>query len=305
MRRRSANARASGVDREPGQTRHRMTPSARPLIDQGGAEGGLYAHPACHSMPKYGARGHRSVAAARVHPDRPALGSLRRPSGRIAHPRRPGPARPRRLRLGAGRSAATAAAWWPRRSGPPWARNPATCSATRWVPGWPFMWPNGDGPVPAPRGASSAAPAASRMPKHAPRGAGRTRPTADRLETAGDVEGFLEALAARPDVRPAARSGGRPRRTPPQQRVGTGIEPAAVRDRHPRSAVGSPLDARAALSWPWPEPTTIRFAAHAPQDRPPCAEGRGLAGARWRSCRAPGSQPEQTWPAGAVTGSIR
>ena len=58
-RSRSASGSASGVDREPGQTTASVTPSRGPLVDQGGAEGGLYAHPACPSMSKCAVPGRR------------------------------------------------------------------------------------------------------------------------------------------------------------------------------------------------------------------------------------------------------
>ena len=53
-----ASARASGVDREPGQITASVTP-ADPLVDQGGGKGGLYAHRACHSMSNNAVRGFR------------------------------------------------------------------------------------------------------------------------------------------------------------------------------------------------------------------------------------------------------
>ena len=52
-------------------------PEADPLVDQGGAEGGLYAHPACHSMSKCAVSGPPLVVAARIHADRTPVGPLR------------------------------------------------------------------------------------------------------------------------------------------------------------------------------------------------------------------------------------
>ena len=75
-----------------------------PFVDQGGGKGGLYAHRAWHSMSNNAARWFRAARgpAARIHPDRPSVGALRRPAGAGPHPRSPStcPATPDRTRCG-------------------------------------------------------------------------------------------------------------------------------------------------------------------------------------------------------------
>ena len=114
---------------------------ADPLVDQGGAEGGLYAHPSCHSMSRCAGSGPPLVAAARLHPDGSPLGTFRRRSSR------------RRTRWSPSICPATADSGSVRADlpddGRPGGRGGASdgsatsrvpFSAIRWAPGSPCMW---------------------------------------------------------------------------------------------------------------------------------------------------------------------
>ena len=138
-RSRSAKGRASGVERDPGQTTASVTPSRTHSSTR------VALKVACtltrRATPRRGARLRAAAGpAARLHPDRAPLGPLRGPPGRVAHPGRGGSAGTRRFRFGAGRPARRRRVWWRRRCGRRSATSRAPCSAIRSVPGWRCTW---------------------------------------------------------------------------------------------------------------------------------------------------------------------
>ncbi len=110
-----------------------------PLVDESGAEGGLYAHAACPSMPKCAVPGRRwSCCTGSRRPGASGAASVTSwPS--LTHWSR-WICRDTAVR---GRCAPTwgrQRASWRRQHEPSSAMSPARCSATRWVPGWHCRW---------------------------------------------------------------------------------------------------------------------------------------------------------------------
>ena len=134
-RRRSASGSARGVERDPAQMTASVTPTADPLVDQGGAEGGLYAHPTCHSMSRSAVRARRwcSCTASPRRGDSGALSATCWLASRIVVRRSSGP---RRLGGRCGQTCRRRRAWWRMRCGRTLAMNRATCSATPSGHGW-------------------------------------------------------------------------------------------------------------------------------------------------------------------------
>ena len=132
---RAANATASGVEREPGQITASVTPSRAHsstrvalkvacTLTGRGTPGGTAG------------RGPAPGTAARLHPDGAAVGTLRRPAGRVAHGAGAGPARSRRRRRGACRPPGDSTTWWLTPSRPRSGTSAATCSGTPSGLGW-------------------------------------------------------------------------------------------------------------------------------------------------------------------------
>ena len=261
-RSRSARGRASGVEREPGQTTASVTPSRTHSSTR------VALKVACtltrRATPCRGARLRPAAGpAARLHADGAPLGPLRGHAGRVAHPGRGRPPRARRLRIGAGRPAG---------DGRPGGGRGAAADRRRAVRPARLLarCPGG-----AARGASApicrcAASCSSASPQ-----ASRTRPSAARRRQSDERHGrrarglrgrrgIHRRMAARAAVRAAGRGGRRAAlRATPQQRGRPGFEPATVRDRHPGAAVGRLADAVLPRPGPGRDRTTRASPSHA------------------------------------------
>ncbi len=237
---------ASGVDREPAQIDRIGDPEPDPLVHQGGAEGGLYAHPSCHSMSKCAARGRR-WSSCTASPRRVGSGAAsatiwpsRTRSSRSTFPDTPAPDS---VRADLPTTAALVAEAVRAIVGDETVR-PARLFAGR--PGGP---PGRHGY----RSGLAACGPHRRDRRHGGCGGAGTSSPGRRghrrgARDLGRRRRFLEGWLRGPLFGRSVLRGGRPHRTPPQQRVGPRIEPAVVRDRHPGPAVGSPPDS--ALSGP-------------------------------------------------------
>ena len=203
-------------------------------------------------MPKYGARGHRSSCC--MGSPRPAgSGSFRRPSGRthtLVALDLPGHGGSGSVRA----DLPTAGSHGGR--GGQGHRGPGTLHLARlfaWCSGGPSC-PNGDGSVPEPGGLHRCDRRNRGSRSTCPSAPGR-RGVADRLETSGDVEGFLDDWLRGPLFG----------RLPMEAADDPNASETARRDSHracgcvepaPRSPAGIASRRSAALSWPWREPTT-------------------------------------------------
>ena len=263
VRRRSARASASGVEREPGQ----ITASATPSRAHSSTRVALNV--ACtltrRATPCRSARlGAATGRAARIHADRSALGPLRRASGRGARPGGRGPSGPRRLRLRAGRPARrppqlvaeTVRATVGRR----------TVRSARLLPGRP------GGPARPHRDRSGRRPRGPHRRDRRDRGCCRAwhaaaesdEAIADELEAAGDVERFVDGwlrgpLFARLSSTEAADRAERLRNS--AAGLASSLRLCGTGTQEPLWDRLSSSDA--VPSWPWRERTTARFAAHA------------------------------------------
>ena len=242
IRSRSARGRANGVEREPGQIDRIGDPEADPFVHQGGAEGGLYAHPACHSMSTCAVRGRHSssctasprrvasgVASATCWPSRtPCLASTFPDTATRA---RCGPTCP------------TTAALVARRGAVPVGDDTVRpARATRWVLAWPCMrcWVRA---CPCGGVVFIGVTAGIEDPDARAR---RRRPTTPwprswrpRVTSPHFVDSWLQGPMF---ARLASGDAAQTRRTTPQHRGRPGLQPAPVRDRHTGALVGSPAE---------------------------------------------------------------
>ena len=280
---------------------HRIgDPEPGPLVDQGGAEGGLYAHPTCHSMSKCAARGrrwwcctdsHRPVGSGAASetswPNRTRSSPWTFPV--TAAPGRCGPIC--RRRRGS----------WPRRCGRPSATSRAPARLLAGRPGGPARRHGTD--LALSHAVLIGVTAGIEDPTERERRRQSDEALADELETSGDVEQLPRRLAAGPDVRPA-----RPPTQPSAPSASATARPGSRRacgcaGRAPRSRCGIASRRSAVPSWPWRERTTPA------SRRTPSGSPVSAPRPSHRSCRAavmPCIWPSPSRPGGSsVTGSIR
>ncbi len=203
-RRRSARGSASGVEREPGQIDRIGDAEPGPLVDEGGAEGGLYAHPACHSMSTCAARGRRSsccTGSRRPGASGAASGISWPNAARWSPWISPGTA----TRGLCGPTCRPRPSSWPRPCGPPWATDP--CALLGYSLGARVALHVATGTDLA-LGAAVLIGATAGIADPAERERRRRSDDvlADELEASGDVEGFLDAWLRGPMFERLAQS---------------------------------------------------------------------------------------------------
>ncbi len=259
VRRRSARATASGVDRDPGQITASVTPSRAHSSTR------VALNVACTLTRRgtqcRGARlGAAAGGAARVHPDRSALGSLRRDLAG-SHARRRGPSRPRRIRRRARRSADDRCAGG--RDGPD-DLGDEPCDLLGYSLGARVaLHVVSDGPGPAPCGLHRRRPRAWRDRRCVHVGAGR------RGESPTDSRPRVTSRASRGTGCAARCSSGCPPRRPTEAerlrntRRGVSRRASACAGRAPRSRCGIASRRSAGRSSPWRDRTTPAC-AHTP-----------------------------------------